>query len=347
LLIRTGETGCSRKIFLGSNTRTSVGEWAARIGLVVFAVALTLVILELALSLGALFVQSRPISISEGRGTILTLGDSHTYGVHTEPDESYPGQLQTVLNERAPGRYNVVNLGVPGTNSAEIAARLPGWIARYRPFAVIVCVGMNNRWNFSDTRDTQESKRLGPVVIWLADLRLMRLYHLLSLNLRNAFFAPERAERPQLVRTIIDGDDARVEHRDARTGEIVARHEGAPKTSSNRYSAIRRLHQDIDRMHLITEQRNVQLMLLTYSAFFIPGASPGMDFPTVLSQELRKLSKAYDLQLIDTHDRFRELLTHNGNVPRRTYFLSNRDDHPNPAGYAEIAALVADAFEPR
>ena len=60
--------------------------------------------------------------------------------------------LQRLLDERAPGRYNVVNLGVPGSNSAEIVSRLPGWIARYRPFAVIVCVGspgyviMNAMW---------------------------------------------------------------------------------------------------------------------------------------------------------------------------------------------------------
>jgi lysophospholipase L1-like esterase len=309
--------------------------------LVVFGVVLTLVILELALSLGALFVQSRPISISESRGTILTLGDSHTYGVHTEPDESYPGQLQTVLNERAPGRYNVVNLGVPGSNSAEIVARLPGWIARYRPFAVIVCVGANNLWNYSDT---QESKRLGPVIRWFADLRLMRLYHLLSLNLLSAMYPPETVERAELVRKQIGGEEARIEFRDGKTGEVIASHEGKPSDVSYNKPALRRLRRDLERIRKITEQRKVQLVLLTYSAFSLPN-NPGWGTQTVMSQEIREFSAEYDLPLVDPRDRFLELLS--GGMPRSRYFLSELDDHPNSTGYAEIAALVADAFEPR
>jgi lysophospholipase L1-like esterase len=319
-------------------------EWAGRIGLMVFGVVLTLVLLEFALSLAAQFFESRPISVSEGRGTILTLGDSHTYGVKTLPEESYPGQLQTVLDGRAPDLYNIVNLGVPGSNSAEIAARLPNWIARYHPFAVIVCVGINNRWNYSDT---QESKRLGPIMRWLADLRLMRLYHLLSLNLGSALSPTEKSERAQLLRTQVDGEGARVEFRDAKTGEIVASHEGVPKEMSFNKPAVRRLRQDLERMRQITEQRNVQLVLMTYSAFYIPEASPGMGIQTLMSEELREFSQTHDLSLVDTHDRFRELLTKNGIVPRETYFLRETDDHPNAAGYAEIAELAADAFEPR
>ena len=64
-----------------------------------------------------------------------------------------------------------------------------------------------------------------------------------------------------------------------------------------------------------------------------------------MSQELREFSEIHDLPLVDPRNRFLELLS--GNVPRSKYFLSDLDDHPNPAGYAEIAALVADAFEPR
>ena len=325
----------------GGKQHTPPREWAARVGLVIFSVVLTCVLLELALSLGAMFVQSRPISTSEGRGTILSLGDSHTYGVKTLPQESYPGQLQTILEERAPGQYNVVNLGVPGSNSAEIVAQLPGWIAQYRPFAVVVCVGINNRWNYSDT---QESKRLGPVLQWLADLRVMRLYHLLSLNLRNALYPPERAERRELVRSQVKGGDARVEFRDAKTGEIIARHEGVPGELSYNKPALRRLRKDLERIRLITEQRNVQLVLLTYSAVSLPD-KPGWGIQTVMSQELREFSALHKLPLVDPRDRFLELLS--DNVPRRKYFLNDLDDHPNPAGYAEIAPLVADAFEPQ
>lgn len=316
-------------------------EWLARLGLVLFGVLLALVLLEGMLRIGAMFVESRPITLSEGRGTILALGDSHTYGVKTPPEESYPGHLQRLLDERAPGRYNVINLGVPGSNSARIAANLPEWIARYRPFAVIVSVGVNNRWNYSDT---DESKRLGPVIRWLGDLRIMRLYHLLSLNLRSALSPPVSADRPELVRKQFDGDDARIEFRDAETGEVVATHEGKPDELSYNKPALRRLHQDLERMLEITAQRNVQLVLLTYSAFPLPGR-PGWGINETMSEELRKFSAAHNLPLVDPRDRFFELLA--GGEPRETYFLSALDDHPNGAGYAEIAALVADAFEPR
>jgi hypothetical protein len=206
---------------------------------------------------------------------------------------------------------------------------------------VVVCVGINNRWNYSDT---QESKRLGPVLQWLSDLRLMRLYHLLSLNLQSTLPPPEQAERRELVRSQVDGVDPRVEFRDAKTGEIVAQHEGVPKELSYNKPALRRLRKDLDRIHLTTEQRNVQLVLLTYSAFSLP-ENPGWGTPTVMSQELREFSALYDLPLVDPRDRFLELLS--DDVPRRKYFLSDLNDHPNPAGYAEIAVLVADAFEPR
>ena len=44
--------------------------WAARTGLILFGLLLACVLLELALNLATLFVQSRPISIGEERGTI-------------------------------------------------------------------------------------------------------------------------------------------------------------------------------------------------------------------------------------------------------------------------------------
>ena len=316
-------------------------EWLARLCLVLFGVLLTLVLLEGVLRVAAMFVESRPITVSEGGGTILTLGDSHTYGVKTPPEASYPGHLQRLLDERAPGRYNIINLGVPGSNSAVIASRLPEWIARYRPFAVVVCVGVNNRWNYTDT---EESKRLGPIIRWFGDLRIMRLYHLLNLNLRTSLSPPEIANRPELVREQFDGDDARIEFRNARTGEIVATHEGRPSELSYNKPAIRRLRKDLQRMLEITSQRNVQLVLLAYSAFPLPGR-PGWGINETMSEELRRFSAENGLPLVDPRDRFLELLAED--VPRETYFLNNLDDHPNGAGYAEIAALVAEAFEPR
>ena len=63
-----------------------------------------------------------------------------------------------------------------------------------------------------------------------------------------------------------------------------------------------------------------------------------------MSKEMREFSLFHNLQLIDTHPRFRELLA--GNTPRSKYFCGDINSHPHPAGNAEIAALVAEVFEP-
>lgn len=66
----------------------------------------------------------------------------------------------------------------------------------------------------------------------------------------------------------------------------------------------------------------------------------------MMSEALRQFARLDELPLVDVHDRFLELLRDEA-IPRSTYFLSETDAHPNPTGYAEIARLVADYFEPR
>ena len=303
---------------------------------------LALVLLELSLRLGPLFIHVDPAPIAHHGGTILALGDSHTYGMWVPAEDAYPGQLQALLDERAPGRYNVVNLGLPGMNSSEIIARLPGWIARFRPFAVVVSIGVNNRWNWSDTFET---RRFPALRDWLANLRLTRLYNLARIRLGQFLFAPEHAQRPEIATTFFSGEDARVEHRDAASGELLISHMGTPLSGTHATPALRKLRADLEKIRLITEQHHVRLVLLTYPAFDLPGLASGFTLPQVMSQAMREFSAHYDLPLVDTRDHFAGLFA--PGVPRAEYFASELDEHPNQAGYAEVARLVADVFEPR
>ena len=82
---------------------------------------------------------------------ILCVGDSHTYGTSIPRDAAYPAQLESHLNGIDPdGRYTVVNRGIPGLNSAQLASSLPAWIRDYRPDLVVVWIGTNNWWNRED-----------------------------------------------------------------------------------------------------------------------------------------------------------------------------------------------------
>jgi lysophospholipase L1-like esterase len=78
---------------------------------------------------------------------ILSVGDSHTYGTSVSDEESYPAQLQGLLDEVEPGRFSVINLGIPGISSTQVRRRLGANVARYEPDLVIVWCGVNDYWN--------------------------------------------------------------------------------------------------------------------------------------------------------------------------------------------------------
>jgi lysophospholipase L1-like esterase len=114
-------------------------------GIVVVALALA----EIVLQGGALLVRDR-VANGPAAGAvqrIVCVGDSHTYGALVPVGESYPGHLQRLLDAHAPGAYAVVNLGLPGLNTALVRERLRAALARYRPHVVIVWCGVNNTWN--------------------------------------------------------------------------------------------------------------------------------------------------------------------------------------------------------
>lgn len=76
---------------------------------------------------------------------VLCVGDSHTWGMGT----GYPAALAAKLAQRS-SRYHVVNLGVPGSNTAQLRRRFVDYLERFRPRVVILWSGINNSWNRSD-----------------------------------------------------------------------------------------------------------------------------------------------------------------------------------------------------
>ncbi len=311
-----------------------------RVGLILLGIGIAIILLEAVLRLGSLFFGGRPIetAVTFSDHMILCLGDSHTYGVYYSPEESYPGQLQTQLDHRAPGKYRVTNLGVPGMNSSQIRAKIPGWISQYRPQTVIVGAGINNVWNTSDTQSSESGVPARPA----GGLRVYRLYRLLVAAIGDTRSSPETfTARPELQRVRLRGAKKGVEHHDARTGKVLVRHVGNPRRRFSASHASEMLWQDLESIHRITKEQGVRLILLTYSAFPLPGQASRFNTFKQLNDTMRRFSREREVDLVDVHDRVSSLLS--GGLPRKQYFANEKNDHPNPRGYAEIAALVADA----
>ena len=300
-------------------------------------------LLEGGLRLAALTVGPRALQADSpgGRRTILCLGDSHTYGVFYTAAQAYPGQLQTLLDARAPGRYRVLNLGLPGMNSSEIAVRLPAWLDQYRPYAVVVACGINNFWNRSDVDWPS-----GAWARWYTRLRLYRFYRLAALRFRPSA-ALESATRPDFIRTLKDAGRSGETYHDARTKQLLIEHHGtigADPRPTDEATALER--RDLEAIHAMASEHGVRLVLLTYAAFPLPGhpQNPTGLYNEYMHDVMRALSRERSITLVDVHERIAALLP--GATPRAQLFSDEFNDHPNPRGYGEIALAVAEAFEP-
>ncbi len=113
------------------------------------------------------------------RETILTIGDSFTFGWDVADDETYPAQLQVILDARVPGRFAVINGGMPGCTSFQAARLLRRWMPLFHPAVVVALLGRN------DGRPTYLSDRASQAILgWKPDL-LDKVFPFMFLHYRN------------------------------------------------------------------------------------------------------------------------------------------------------------------
>jgi lysophospholipase L1-like esterase len=77
---------------------------------------------------------------------IACVGDSSTFGQNVNDADAYPQVLQRLLDERAPGRFEVLNLGVPGYSSRQGLELLRRDVLGWQPDLVIFAFGTNDRF---------------------------------------------------------------------------------------------------------------------------------------------------------------------------------------------------------
>lgn len=86
-------------------------------------------------------VQKRDASVSR----ILCIGDSITFGLGVDQDETYPARLERLLNQQANGkRYEVVNAGISGFNANDEANFLSFLFDQYDPDLIVWLIVEND-----------------------------------------------------------------------------------------------------------------------------------------------------------------------------------------------------------
>jgi hypothetical protein len=155
--------------------------FAKHLALVLFGFLAALLLLELGLRAAGTILRSAG---QRGGGrleatdrVVLCVGDSHTYGAPLPREDSYPTQLEERLARLDPGaRWSVINRGIPGMNSAQVAADLEGWLQHDRPAFVVVWIGANNWWNREDPAGLHGARDRGAWRALLDQSRLYRVY---------------------------------------------------------------------------------------------------------------------------------------------------------------------------
>lgn len=150
-------------------------SWKEKILLSVFGLAVAILLLESGLRLGgkiffALQEKRNRQSEDPSAVRILCLGESTTA---LGGDNSYPFQLQGILNQRSRTRFQVINQGMVNKTSTDILLNLADNLDRYRPNLVITMIGINDSLHQIDKKSWDHKLH--------TFMRRFRSYELLSL----------------------------------------------------------------------------------------------------------------------------------------------------------------------
>jgi lysophospholipase L1-like esterase len=313
--------------------RRSAGRrWARASALAVLA---ALALLEIALQIASRAVGDRSGTWRAGATQrVLCVGDSHTFGALVPPADAFPAQLQRFLDERDPGVWSVLNLGVPGLSSTQVRNRLALWLSRYQPDVVVAWSGVNDAWNVSEV-----DRASGDVRLALEQLALRsRVWRLLRVKLHDLQLERDDAREGRVWDvTQVEGplslEETWMVRRDGRIERIVHRREGGSvRADPARTEA--RAQADYEAMATIARAGGAALILVEYPL------ETGMF--AAANRAMRRAGERLGIPLIDSGASLARV------PPDRTQWLWA--NHPNGAIYREIArdaaAMLRDASRP-
>lgn len=289
---------------------------------------------ELLLQLGALLVHEQSRLVPEqwrqmNRTRILALGDSNTYGLYLQPEESWPAQLEQSWNSAHPqSPIEVLNLGFPATNSFRVLDNLPALMDKLSPDIVLIMVGFNDFWTPTETlrTATQSSET---VVVWSWVKQRSRLYRLYAIWSRSfitqqdmTFGSPRDIAQLDLSKR----DTHLVKTKDG-TEFFLGTLPGDP--SRHRYELVKNLQAMVE----IVSSHEKKIYLMTYpsNGGFYPGAN----------KRIREVAQQQKYPLIDITPLFVARCGEESNLCESLLF---HDGHATAKGNALVADAVQSAL---
>jgi tetratricopeptide (TPR) repeat protein len=120
--------------------------------------------------------------LNPGHYNILCLGDSYTFGVGAPPEQSYPKQLEKLLNSGPDGnKYVVINRGQMGQNTTQVVKELSYNVENVKPRAIILMTGLNNSWNYTGYSEyLKRNSLLSKLQDEIYNIKIYKLVKLLS-----------------------------------------------------------------------------------------------------------------------------------------------------------------------
>jgi len=183
-----------------------------------------MVLLEAGLRIEGLIYPKEYVSENKKSGirrnedyVILCIGDSHTVGLGAAYDDSYPRQLEKMLNAgNFKKKFIVINGGVVGSNSSQALKKLRKDMEEYGPDLVIALVGVKNEnlddsnyWLFADKKEMGAKEYYRKKLdYFLTKLRTYRLLKMLESDLKSKD-AAHKTGSPAITKTNLANKEAK------------------------------------------------------------------------------------------------------------------------------------------
>ncbi|MBU1863077.1 MAG: hypothetical protein KKH94_05395 [Candidatus Omnitrophica bacterium] len=265
---------------------------------------------------------------------IICLGESSTAGLWVPKEESYPAQLERLL-QRHYSTYSTksIKVFVPphvGQNTSQMVNRINDCIDAYKPSLIVIMVGANNEWSLAESNiinflsyNTFDKTRM-KLYILLHDMRLFKIFKYLFAT----YFTHKNIVYPT--------DEEKKSYLDCVVGGI----EYYPFPPEKYISDFARVHHkefvdlwkyDVETIISIAKKRKVNIILMSYPAGIY-----------VKSKEFVHMAKKHNIPLIRNDIIFKEL---SQMKPHEDYFLPHDRWHPNEKGYTIIAHNVFECIQ--
>ncbi len=283
----------------------------------------------------AYFTMTRSVSDDESdwQKTVLTIGDSFTFGLHLEPSESYPGQLQELLIKNGYQNVRVANAGYPSITPNMIKKQLPKQIKKFEPDLIVLLSGYNihdgDILEYKDTfgADPADSSLLFRLRVFFLNFKIFRVMD----HLVNRYLFPHQGQNEK-YKAAMDLFNfmsyQKVNYWSINNLIEAIRQEGIPLILMNYPEVPLPENPCSDREYyywVFTRYNNCSR--ITEEDYLFP---TGTMKEIAINAIIRHISQTANIPLVDNVQSFRQLKN------LENYFIPS-DEHPNREGYQIVA----------